>query len=821
MKRATVLGILSLAFLLVLSSCFLQNPYFGAATGGAAVLPPDQINDIVRSYTGPFEFETVLPVNIELQVNLYESTSGTKGATELTSLSPSAGAVTATIHDSVGNVVYKGKVQEDGILSAILSLPAAPENMKLTLEAPGYESRQVTIGNIQSYSKINRVMGLLSEGIASKTDGENDQDDDGVVDSKDYYPNDPKRAFKIRIPSEECFSIAFEDLFGDARTVDADYNDFIAHYYVYEIANAKNQVVEIEGHATAHVKWAGYNHNFGLVIDSFNGNATLEVDYEDKPTTSEWIEGQEYANILLFTNTDQSVGQETVFTLTFDTPQIKKVYKEVEKIVEPVSSITKTKLLDLPPYNPYLYVWKTGVYVHMIGELGLPKLEYKDHDFRDENGYPWALLVPSDWNQPEECEQIWDPYPRFLNWVASGGEDFTDWYLFEDKPYEPPVEPVIGMAADINSGSGSSKPANLQAFGSALYFAADGGDGAGIELWKYGGSSASRVTDIYPDAVSSSPSYLTVYDNKLYFSAYFGAFPNIGLYEYDGLSTTRIPGVTFVSHLAVSAVDPTGVTGDILYFQAADDPITAGAELWYYDGSTGSLIDINSGSGNSYPDYPTEYNGELYFQATSTGDKLDGELWRYDGSSAPQVAAELVSGPGGGQPTNLIVYAGNLYFRANDGNGWELWRYNGSTASPLRDFATAAPDLELPVSSMAVYDGSLYFCAKNNDGSTGWELWRYNGSNVTLIGINDGTGNGLTFPTYFAEYKEALFFNADDGTTGFELWRYDGTTLSQAADINSGAGSSSPAHLEVWNDKLYFQADDGSSGAELWVYEVP
>ena len=396
-------------------------------------------------------------------------------------------------------------------------------------------------------------------------------------------------------------------------------------------------------------------------------------------------------------------------------------------------------------------------------------------------------------------------------------------------PSTPPVA-TVELAEDINVGSGSSSPKNLQAFGDALYFAADGGDenGAdpggeyGEELWKYDGSSASRETDIYPDAVSSSPSYLTVYDSNLYFSAKFGSnFTDVGLYEYDGSSATRIPGVLFTSHLAVSAVDPTGVTGEILYFQAADDPITAGAELWYYDGSTGSLIDVNSGSGSSYPDYPTEYNGELYFQATSTGDKLDGELWRYDGSSAPQVAAELVSGSGGGRPTNLVVYAGNLYFRANDGNGWELWRYNGSTASPMRDFAPAAPDLELPVSSMAVYNGSLYFCAYNTDGSTGFELWRYDGSGVTLIGINDGTGNGLTFPTYFAEYDGALFFNGDDGTTGFELWRYDGTTLSQAADINSGASSSSPAHLEVWNDKLYFQADDGSSGAELWVYEVP
>jgi len=397
-------------------------------------------------------------------------------------------------------------------------------------------------------------------------------------------------------------------------------------------------------------------------------------------------------------------------------------------------------------------------------------------------------------------------------------------------PSTPPVA-TVELAKDINVGSGSSSPKNLQAFGDALYFAADGGDENGVdpggeygeELWKYDGFSASRVTDIYPDAVSSSPSYLTVYDNKLYFSAKFGASPDGGLYKYDGSSANRVPGVLFVGYLVVSAVNPPATTGDILYFQATDDPNTIGAELGYYDGSAATVLNINTDLNSSYPYYPTEYNGKLYFQGNNTTDTSDAELWSYDGSSIPTNPTwEFISGtggdPGGGRPTNLIVYNGNLYLRANsdDGNGWELWRYNGSTASPLRDFATDAPDLELINSAMTVYDGSLYFCAYNTDGSTGFELWRYNGSSVTPISINDGTGNGLIIPTYFAEYKGALFFNGDDGTTGFELWRYDGTTLSQAANINSGAGSSSPAHLEVWNGRLYFQADDGSSGAELW-----
>jgi len=804
--------------LVALSGCFLQNPFLHNIDGGAASLPPDQINDVSRSYTDPFKFETVLPVGFELTVNLYDSVPGGKGPDELENLSPDAANVIVTLHDSTGNLIYKGRIQEDGTLSTLLSLPAAPEDVVLTLQAEGFADRKVTIQDMRAYSEISRTMGMLSEGFSTKDLDENDTDSDGVPDDEDEFRTDPLRAFRVQIPATQSFSIAFEDLFGSARTVDADYNDFIGHYYVFEILDAKNKVVEIEGHAEAVTKIAGYNHDFGLVIDSFYGQAKLKIHYYN--TTGGQIGYEEstvenYAQIPLFFSTDTSVGRTTKFNLIFKTPQLKKdpvkqkkeEGDQEETIKDPLETISKYALLDIPPYNPYLYVQKTRVYIHMIDELGLPNLT-DEEDFRDDNGFPWALLIPVDWAHPEECQPIWIPYPRFLLWVESGGQLYTDWYEHNDLP----TDPVLGMAADINQG-GSGFPNNLIAYGDALYFSADGGDGFGYQLWKFDGLDATRQTDIIQGPSGSRPSYLTIYNGNLCFSANNGS--GTSLYEYDGLSATAVSGPGSVSQLAVSSV-PTGTPGDLLYFAAIDGSASYGVELWSYDGDEAQRkTDINSGAGWSSPKYLAEYNNNLYFQATDTASVLAAELWKFDGTNAP-TAVNL--GTGGSTPSNLIVYDGNLYFRATDGtNGYELWRYTGSTATRLADIDPEAPDLELQISPMIVYKGALYFVA--DDGTDGYELWSFNGSDVAQVDNFDGAGgSGMPNPAYFAIYDEELYFPADDGTNGVELWKYNGSATTRISDINPGAGDSNPRFLALWDERLYFQAQDGTSGAELWVY---
>jgi ELWxxDGT repeat protein len=118
-----------------------------------------------------------------------------------------------------------------------------------------------------------------------------------------------------------------------------------------------------------------------------------------------------------------------------------------------------------------------------------------------------------------------------------------------------------------------------------LYFAANGEDGMGNELWRYDPVNGVQIiADIYFGLGSSSPSHLTTYNGALYFSAY----------GHDG----------------------------------------AGTELWKYDAAHGAgrVADINPGSAGSSPAYPAVYNGSLYFQANGD-DGTGAELWTYGNST--------------------------------------------------------------------------------------------------------------------------------------------------------------------------------------------
>ena len=90
------------------------------------------------------------------------------------------------------------------------------------------------------------------------------------------------------------------------------------------------------------------------------------------------------------------------------------------------------------------------------------------------------------------------------------------------------------MVKDIYSGSISSSPYQLTAFGNTLYFIADDGTN-GYELWKSDGTTLGTVMvkDINPGSSSGSVSYITVVGDNLYFSAFN---PSTG-YELYGTQT--------------------------------------------------------------------------------------------------------------------------------------------------------------------------------------------------------------------------------------------------------------------------------------------
>lgn len=331
---------------------------------------------------------------------------------------------------------------------------------------------------------------------------------------------------------------------------------------------------------------------------------------------------------------------------------------------------------------------------------------------------------------------------------------------------------TLYRAADIYAGANGSAPEDLVVFSGALYFGANGNDGAGRELWKYSPpDNPVRVADINPGLSSSYPYYLTVYNGALY----FGANGNDG----------------------------------------------AGNELWKYTpiGGPQRVADIYPGSTGSSPGHLAVFNDALYFSALGD-DGAGTELWRYDPVGGAVRVDDIFPGSSSSGPLFLIEYNDALYFSASDGEsaGRELWMFD-----PING-ARQVEEINQEVGSfpayLAVYNSSLYFSATGNEGA-GTELWMYDPINGSQLVADIYPGSNGSNPGYLIVYNGTLYFSAySHDNTGTELWKYDSVNgVDRLADIYPGSSGSLPSYLEVFNGSLYFQANGGDgAGAELWQY---
>ena len=128
---------------------------------------------------------------------------------------------------------------------------------------------------------------------------------------------------------------------------------------------------------------------------------------------------------MLFSSTKDNIGYKTEFTLSF-APHLEQ------------DQVSRS------PYDPYLYVYNTGFDIHLIGQEPLTGSNNSVDTFQDAEGFPWALLVPSDWQHPPETVRIETVYPLFTQWRESFGAAASDWYLFPYDATNLPPDPVTG-----------------------------------------------------------------------------------------------------------------------------------------------------------------------------------------------------------------------------------------------------------------------------------------------------------------------------------------------------------------------------------------
>ena len=312
------------------------------------------------------------------------------------------------------------------------------------------------------------------------------------------------------------------------------------------------------------------------------------------------------------------------------------------------------------------------------------------------------------------------------------------------------------------------------------------------------------LQDINAGSGGSNPSDFTVFNSKIYFRAYSTATGN-ELYSYDGTSTTLIEIVS-----GSGGGDPRGLTvfNNKLYFMG--ETAATGQELFVYDGTSVSLAaDINAGAGHSSPSELTVFNNKLYFRANAAATGV--ELYAFDGTSASLVA-DLRS-PGNGSPEGLTVFDNKLYFGAwSTSNGRELFVHDGSSTT-LIDIAPGSYSGD-PY-NITPFNGNLYFRATQS--SYNAEIFMFDGSSVSLVAdINPGAVSSSARD--LTAFNGKLYFTAYSAANGRELYVHDGSSTT-LIDIYPGSGEGNPYGLTVLNGNLYFRAITATTGAELFVYD--
>lgn len=276
----------------------------------------------------------------------------------------------------------------------------------------------------------------------------NDTDGDGCTDDVDDYPSDPTRCFDNYFPASGNGTLAYEDLW--PAKGDYDFNDLVCDYRFKTVTNNMNMVVEIFGSFTIKAFGAGFHNGFGFQLpNSIVTPASVTVTGYDLREQYVQLDanglehGQAKPTIIVFDDAfnlmphpGQGIGVNTTPGAPYVTPVMITVHMAFSSPIYTMGQI------NIGNFNPFIMVDKTrGLEVHLpdypptslansgyFGQVDDNSNPNTGKYYKTANNLPWAINIYESFAYPKERVEILHTYNHFIDWAASGGTSFPDWY---------------------------------------------------------------------------------------------------------------------------------------------------------------------------------------------------------------------------------------------------------------------------------------------------------------------------------------------------------------------------------------------------------